>query len=88
MATYKIILTVKDNYGKEKEIEGGVINIDLANLNNTEVSNIIEALNLDSYATDVELETAIKEIPTTDVSTDSLKYSSFDSPIEKEENAE
>lgn len=85
MATYKIILTIKDNYGKEKEVEGGVVNIDLTNLSTAEVNNIVDALQLDDYATDIELESAIKGLPGFEPSTDSIKYNSFNTPTEEAE---
>jgi hypothetical protein len=74
MATYKVYLTVKDSYGNTKEIEGGEINVDLATLTPDEVSQIEEALpledyikkvelpeELDDYATDTEVATAVKQ---------------------------
>lgn len=113
MATYKLVLTVKDNYGKEKEIDGGTVDIDLADLSAEDITIVTDALNLEDYATDIELADAIKKIPTietiketikTDVPivlekdtevhqvltevverhVDTIKYSSFDAPIEED----
>ena len=67
MAVYKVYLTVKDSYGKEKEIEAGNINVDFE-LDQDELSQIEEALpledylkktDLDEYATDAEVEQAV-----------------------------
>lgn len=84
MATYKVWLTVKDNYGNIKEVDGGTINVDLATLTPDEVSQIEEALpledyikrenldaELEAYATDREVEHAVEN-------TDALKYSDFE----------
>jgi hypothetical protein len=81
MATYKVWLKVKDSYGNIKEIDGGDINVDLATLTPDEVSQIEEALpledylkkvelpeELDDYATDTEVATAVKQ---------TVKYSDF-----------
>ena len=40
MATYKVWLTVKDNYGNTKEVDGGTINVDLATLTPDEVTQL------------------------------------------------
>lgn len=68
MATYKLVFTVKDKYGKEKDLEGVTVNLDLASLNSDEMVSFADALKLDTYATDAELESAITdlkaEIPT------------------------
>ena len=74
MATYKVWLKVKDSYGNIKEIDGGDITVDLATLTPDEVTQIEEALpledylkreelpeELNDYATDVEVETAVKQ---------------------------
>lgn len=84
MATYKVWLTVKDSYGKTKEVDGGTINVDLATLTPDEVDQIEEALPLEDYikrenldaeleafATDRELEHAVQNA-------DSIRYSDFD----------
>lgn len=59
MAKYKLVLTVKDNYGKEKEVDGGEIEVALGALSDQEITTIAEALDLDALATDKEVETAI-----------------------------
>jgi hypothetical protein len=74
MATYKVWLKVKDSYGNIKEIDGGDITVDLATLTPDEVNQIEEALpledylkkvelpeELNDYATDTEVETAVKQ---------------------------
>ena len=84
MATYKVWLTVKDRYGNTKEIDGGNINIGLDELTQDEIDNIEEALpleeylkkseidtELDRYATDVEVDQAVK-------ANDAIKYSDFE----------
>ena len=84
MATYKVWLTVKDSYGNTKEIDGGTINVDLATLTPAELNQIEEHLPLEDYikkdsldtdlvdyATDIEVEQAIKQ-------NDTLKYSDFE----------
>ena len=73
MATYKLVLTVKDSAGKEKEIDGGTVDIDLTNLTPAEVTTITEALNLDTYTTDQELADTIKDVPTVDVIKETIK---------------
>lgn len=85
MATYKVWLKVKDSYGNIKEIDGGDINVDLATLTPDEVSQIEEALplenfvtkteltnELDTYATDDEVRTAV-----TGAEHSTLKYIGF-----------
>jgi Ca2+-dependent lipid-binding protein len=85
MATYKVWLKVKDSYGNTKEIDGGDINVDLATLTPDEVSQIEAALpldnfvtkneltnELDTYATDDEVKTAVSE-----AEHNTLKYTGF-----------
>jgi len=103
MAKYNLIFTVRDKYGKEKDLEGVEVDIDLASLKPADVDIITEKLDLESYATDKELAGAIKEIKE-DIPTiieenteahqvltnvvekhiDTLKYRSFDAPIDEE----
>lgn len=59
MAKYKLVLTVKDNYGKEKEVDGGEIDIALNELSAQEITTIADALDLDALATDIEVDEAI-----------------------------
>lgn len=59
MAKYKLVLTVKDNYGKEKEIDGGEIDVALGELSTQEITTIANALDLDALATDIEVDEAI-----------------------------
>lgn len=81
MAKYKVWFTVKDDHGKIKEVEGGAIDVDLrlAELLQDEIDCIEEALpledyvlrpELNSYATDQEVESAVTE-------KDSIKYADF-----------
>lgn len=80
MATYKVWLTVKDSYGKTKEIDGGTINVDLATLTPDELGQIEEALPLEDYIKrdnlDIELDSFAtdKEV---DQKT-SIRYSDFE----------
>lgn len=64
MATYKVWLTVKDSYGNTKEVEGGTINVDLAELTPDEVSQIGEALPLEDYIKRDNLDTELEEYAT------------------------
>ena len=67
MAKYKIWLTVKDRYGIQKELDGGVINLALSDIKEDE----IEAL--DKYfATDNEVTEATQKSPET------LRYAGFE----------
>lgn len=80
MATYKVWLTIKDSYGNTKEVDGGTIDVNLAeSLTPDDINQIEEALPLDNYikkseadylATDVEVEQAVKQ-------TNSIKYSAL-----------
>ncbi len=74
MPKYKLILTVQDSFGMTKEVDGGTVDVDLAEaLTPTDVQRIEEALpledyikkaelpeELDEYATDNEVENAVK----------------------------
>ena len=80
MAMYKVWLTVKDRYGNIKEVDGGTIDINLAeSLTTEDIAQIEEALPLEDYikkseadylATDSEVEQAVKQ-------TNSIKYSNL-----------
>ena len=72
MAIYKVWLTVKNSTGGTKEIEAGTLNVDFA-LTQEELAQIEKSLpldeylkkndintELDSYATDLEVEEAVK----------------------------
>lgn len=75
---YKVWLTVKDNYGNLKELDGGTIGVDL----NADILNQIEeALPLEDYlkksetdylATDLEVQEEVSQVK-------SIKYSDFSS---------
>ena len=78
MATYRLWLTIKDSSGKTKEIDGGTVNIDLTKLTETEANTVAAALDLESYATDIELSDAVSNNNT-------IKYSDFKLKEETEE---
>ena len=72
MATYKVWLKVKDSTGGTKDIEAGTLNVDFA-FTQEELAQIEKSLpldeylkkndintELDSYATDLEVEEAVK----------------------------
>lgn len=83
MATYKVVLTVKDSYGNIKEIDGGEIKVNLSDLTTEDVAHIETALPLEQYikkdeavaeldssfATDTELSQATQN---------TLKYADFE----------
>ena len=84
MAKYKVVFTVRDKYGKDKEIDGGTVDIELPTLTREEITRIEEALPLEDYlkkseipeeldylATDVELENAVN-------AADSIRYADFE----------
>lgn len=71
MATYKVWLTVRDKLGNKKEIDGGLLNINLDTLTEAEVDKIGDALPLEAYATDKELAVAVQN-------TNSIRYGDFD----------
>ena len=80
MATYKVWLTVKDNYGNTKEIDGGNITVDLATLTQHEVDTIEEALPLEDYIKrenlDVELDAYATDDDVNQIKQDkTIKYS-------------
>lgn len=83
MAAYKVWLTVKDEYGNLKEVDSGIIDVDLEAFSKDELSIIEEALpledyikrenltiELDSFATDNEVAQALQKI-------ESIRYSDF-----------
>jgi hypothetical protein len=70
MATYKVWLTVKDSYGNTKEVDGGTINVNLAEMSTADIDPV--AQKLDPYfATETEVVNVVDN-------NDALKYSSFD----------
>ena len=80
MAIYKVWLTVKDNYGNTKEIDGGNITVDLATLTQNEVDKIEEALPLEDYIKrenlDVELDAYATDDDVNQIKQDkTIKYS-------------
>ena len=81
MAKYKVWLTVKDSYGNTKEIDGGAISVDFADLSQEDISQIEEVLPLENYlkksetdylATDKEVNDVV-----VDATANTVKYSGF-----------
>ena len=80
MAIYKIWLTVKDSYGNTKELDGGTLNVNLAeSLTTEDINQIEESLMMNNYlkkseidflATDEEVDEEINQV-------NSIKYSDF-----------
>ena len=66
---YKVWLTVKDNFGNTKELDGGTIGIDL---NQDVFDDYIKKSESAYLATDVEVQEEIEKV-------DSIKYSDFSS---------
>lgn len=64
MAVFKVYLTVKDSYGKEKEVDAGNINVELSELNDAEASNMKTALQLDDYLKKAEIDTELNAYAT------------------------
>jgi hypothetical protein len=83
MAEYKVLLTVKDRYGNTKEIDGGLINVDLATLTSDEINQIEEKLPLEDYLKKAEIDQELdyyatdKEVTHEVSNIDTIKYSSF-----------
>lgn len=73
MAKYKVWLTVKDSYGKVKEIDGGDINIDLQNLSPSELAHIEEALPLEDYIKRENLDIELDHFATEDEVQESIQ---------------
>lgn len=71
MAVYKVLLTVIDSLGNKKEVDGGILDVDLTALTPNEVVKIEEALVVDNYATDDEVETVVQN-------TSSIRYGDFE----------
>ena len=69
MATYKVWLTVKDSYGNTKEVDGGMINVNLAEMSNTEVQQVADKLD-PYFTTDTEVATVVDN-----KTHDTMKYS-------------
>ena len=63
MAKYRVWLTVQDSYGNAKEIDGGIIDVDLGltNLSQTEVDQLAEALPLEDYIKRDNLDTELTD---------------------------
>lgn len=83
MAKYKVWLTVKDSYGNAKEIDGGVINVDLGlnHLEQEEVNQIAEILPLEDYIKRDDLDTELADWATdkevSQAVSNTVKYSGF-----------
>ena len=80
MATYKVWLTVKDSYGKTKEIDGGTINVDLATLTPDELDQIEEALPLEDYLKKENIDAELASFATDQEMADknTMRYSDFE----------
>ena len=81
MAKYRVWLTVKDGYGNTKELDGGDISVNFADLSREDIDQIEEALPLEEYlkksetdylATDVEVGDVVGE-----ATANTVKYSGF-----------
>jgi hypothetical protein len=59
MATYKVWLTIKDSYGNIKEVDGGSISLDLAELGDEDLTKIEAALPLEQY---IKKDEAVSEL--------------------------
>jgi hypothetical protein len=83
MAKYKVWLTVKDSYGNAKEIDGGVISVDLGleSLTENEVDQLTEALPLEEYVKRADLPEELEDWATDkeveDATANTVKYSEF-----------
>ena len=81
LAPFKVWLTVKDNYGNTKEVDGGTINVDLATLTPDEVTQIEDALPLEDYLKKSEIDTELDHYATDkeveQKTKDSIKYAGF-----------
>ena len=81
MAVYKVWLTVKDDYGNTKEVDGGTIDVALLSFSPEEIKDAVPLedylkksdidVELERYATDAEVDVAVKN-------TGSIKYSDFE----------
>ena len=89
MATYKVLLTVKDRYGNIKELDGGNINVGMDKLTQEELDNIEGQLTLDDYLKKSEIRTAkeLEYLATDDevAARKTIRYSDF---FDKEETEE
>ena len=85
MAKYNVVFTIKDKYGKDKEVEGGTVEIAIPTFTTEEIKYIEEVLPLEDYlhkaevdteldylATDEEVKAIVKEIK------GSLSYDDFE----------
>ncbi len=66
MAVYKVWLTVKDRYGRKKEIDSGNIIVGLDEVSSEEIAKLD-----DTFATDTEIAATI-------ANNDKIRYSSFE----------
>lgn len=76
MATYKVWLTVKDSYGNDKEIDGGVIDV---NLEEADVENIVDSIK-DNIAIETKSPVYVPEVTADNM----LKFTLTDDETEKE----
>ena len=78
MPKYKLILEVKDSAGELKEIDAGIVNIDLTELSESDLKMLASKLD-PIYATEQELSDAVSNANT-------IKYSDFKLKDETQEN--
>lgn len=83
MAAYKVWLTVKDSYGNIKEIDGGSINVDFAELSKEDLDKIENSLTLDNYIKKTEAVDELNPQFATDeelaqATSNTLKYADFE----------
>ena len=76
MAKYKIWLTVRDNYGNTKELDGG--NVDV-NLDEEDVGNIVDNLK-DNISVEITTPVYVPQVTKDNM----LKYTLHEEPAEKE----
>lgn len=94
MATYRVWLTVKDSYGNTKEVDGGLINVDLDTFTKEEIEQIEEALPLEDYLKKIELPAELDEYATDQEvahavqNTSSIRYADFELQEDTKNNKE
>ena len=64
MATYRVVLTVKDSSGQVKEINGGTLDVDLQTLTADELDQLKLALEAANFVTQNKLEEELDDYAT------------------------
>ena len=72
MSKYKILLTVKDSTGRQKEISAGTVNINLTDLAESDLEKLVQKLD-PYFTTDAEVNTVVDN-----KTHDAIKYSDFE----------